>query len=63
MVLLQLAVAQWQHVPQLEQQRERMEREGDVLLSMLVAVDCTRSGSESWPSSRSTVKMTTVQAG
>ena len=37
--------------------------EDDVLPSMLVAVDCTRSRSESWPSSQSTVKMATCQAG
>ena len=62
-VLLQLAVAQRQRAPRLEQRRERVEGEDDVLQSMPVAVDCARNRSESWPSSRSTVTMTTFQAG
>ena len=55
-------MAQRQHAPRLQQRRERVDGEDDVLPSMLVAVDCARN-SESWPSSRSTVKMTTFQAG
>ena len=65
-VLLQLVVAQWQRAPRLEQRRERVEEENDVLPCsvdvLLVAVDCTRTRSESWPSSRSAVKMTSFKA-
>ena len=61
-VLLQLAVAQRQRAPRLEQRRERVEEEDDVLPFMLVTVDCARNSRESRPSSRSTVKMTTFQA-
>ena len=68
-VRLQLTVAQRQRAPRLEKGRERVEgkddktMKDDILQSMPIAVDCPRNRSESWPSSRSTVQMTTFWAG
>ena len=56
-------MAQRQRAPRLEQRRERVEGVDDVLPYMLVAVDCARNSRENWPSSRSTVKISTFHAG